>query len=191
VVCWEPLFEVLLYIAAASVWAKLLSPCGTCNPLAPTPVTVSLTSSHFLHLNPRGLFPELQLRAHERGLTSSRVHPWLLNGWRCSSGCCVLLLEKLQCKELPGDSVCCAVGHRGLQRDLGEARGQGRRCTTELGGVTFPSDVQRGVAVNWGINSLLNKTYIDAFSPRKQRIFWITLFSEYLFILAPLVMWKL
>lgn len=58
--------------------------------------------------------------------------------------------------------------------------------TTELGCSLLGGSLSQAmrcmwcVAVNWGNNYLLNKTYVYVFSPRKQRIFWIMLFSEYL-----------
>lgn len=59
---------------------------------------------------------------------------------------------------------------------LDKARGQGHRWHDRAWlffsrGVTFSSDALRCVAVNWGNNSLLKKTYLYAFPPRKQRIF--------------------
>lgn len=64
-------------------------------------------------------------------------------------------------------------------------------CSLLGGSLSQAMRCMRCVAVNWGNNYLLNKTYVYVFSPRKQRIFWIMLFSEYLLTLAPLVMGKL
>lgn len=107
---------------------------------------------------------------HKKGALSPPVRTLCCcGGWCYFSGFCILFVEKLQCKKLPADSVSlCSVMQtcpegRGIRRGGRDVGG-----TTELsssllggggGGVTFSSNALGCVVVNWGNNSLLNKTY--------------------------------
>lgn len=128
---------------------------------------VSINSSHFFHLSPRVSFPELQLHAQEGGLISSCVQPLLL-WWLMLF---LWLLHSL-CGEVSAQETACRLCFT-LQRDADvsggtwdKARGQGRRWHDRARlffawggrGVTFSSNALGCVVVNWGNNSLLNKT---------------------------------